>query len=148
MLVASQIEKGSGKDAQFEVTASDAPIGIINDTRRWFETDNQRYQIVRSGFLSPKKELKRGDTLIAIASQQMFRNSYTVPFGGKEFTSKATVLLATTFGLFENGTQVGTLTSGSHLNRFKDLRADLPDELPREIQMFLLAIFIDVLNQP
>ena len=148
MLVANQIAKGFGKDVQFEVTASGAPIGTINDTRRWFELDNQRYQIFRSGFLSPKKELKRGDTLIATASQKMFRNSYIVLFGGKERTFKATVLVATTFGLFENETQVGTVTSGSHLKRFKDLTADLPDELPREIQMFLLAIFIDALNQP
>ena len=148
MLVANQIAKGLGKDVQFEVTVGGAPIGTINGTRRWFEVANQRYQISRSGFLSPKKELKRGDTLIATASQKMFRNSYSMPFGGTEWTFKATVLLATTFGLFENETQVGTVTSGPHLNRFKDVVADLPDVLPREIQMFLLAIFIDVLNQP
>jgi hypothetical protein len=148
VLVANQIAKGFGKDVQFEVTASGAPIGTINDSQRWFELGNQRYQILRSGFLSPKKELKRGDTLIATASQKMFRNSYAVSFGGKEWTYKATVLLATTFGLFENETQVGTVTSGPYRNRFKDVTADLPEALPREIQMFLLAILIDTLNQP
>jgi hypothetical protein len=148
VLVANQIAKGFGKDKQFEVTASGAPMGTINDTRRWFELDNQRYQIVFSGFVSPKKELKRGDTLIATASQKMFRNIYTMAFGSAEWTFKATVLAATTFGLFENEAQVGTVTAGPRLNRFKDITADLPDELPREIQMFLLAIFIDVLNQP
>jgi hypothetical protein len=148
VLVANQIAKGFGTDIQFEVTASGAAIGTINGTRRWFELDNQRYQIFSSGFLSPKKELKRGDTLIATASQKMFRNSYTIPFGSTEWTFKATVLLATTFGLFENETQVGTVTCGPHSSRLKDVTADLPDKLPREIQMFLLAIFIDVLTQP
>ena len=148
MLVANRIAKGLGKDFQFEVTFSGSPIGTINNTRRWFELDNQRYQICCSGFLSPKKELKRGDTLIATASQKMFRNSYAISFGGTQWTFKATVLLATTFGLFQNETQVGAVTSGPHLNRLKDVTADLPDELPREIQMFLLAIFIDVLSQP
>jgi hypothetical protein len=148
MLIANQIDKGFRKDVQFQVTVSSAPIGTINDTRRWFELDDQRYQIVHSGFLSPRKELKCGETLIATVSQQMFRNIYALPFGGRKWIFKATVLLATTFGLFVNEAQIGTVTSGPYLNRFKDITADLPDELPREIQMFLLAIFIDVLNDP
>lgn len=148
MLVAGQIDKGFGKDVRFEVTFSDAPVGVINTTRRWFETDNQRYQIVRSGFLSARQELKRDGTLIATAGQQMFRNHDTLSFGGREWTFKATKLLATAFGLFDHETQVGAVTSDSTLHRLECLRADLPDELPREIQMFLLAIFIDVLNQP
>jgi hypothetical protein len=149
MLTANRISaRGFGKDACFEVTAAGSPVGTINDTRSTFELDGQSFDITRSGFLAPQLFLKFGETLIATASQKPFRNHYTVTAAGKEWTFKATVLLATTFGLFENETQTGTVSSGSWTSRLKDITADLPDALPRPVQMFLLAILIDILNNP
>lgn len=149
MLKANKISSsGFGKDVRFEVTASGVAIGTINETASTFELDNQSYSITGSGFLAPQLHLKSGDTLIATASQKPFRNYYTLALGSKEWTFKAIVLLATKFGLFENETQTGTISSGPFVNRLKDITADLPDELPRDVQMFLLSLFIRKLTTP
>jgi hypothetical protein len=149
MLTANRISsRGFRKDACFEVTAAGSPVGTINDTRSTFELDGRSFTITRSGFLAPQLFLKSGETLIATASQKSFRNHYTVTAGGKEWTFKATVLLATTFGLFENEIQTGTVSSGPWISRLKDITADLPEALPRPVQMFLVAVLIGKLNTP
>jgi hypothetical protein len=142
------ISSGFRKDTLFEVTASGSVIGTINDNRSTFELGKQSFSINRSGFIAPRLSLKSGETLIAAAVQKPFRNYHTVAFGGKEWTFKAIELLANKFGLFENETQKGTVSSGPWVSRLKDITADLPDELPPEIQMFLLSIFISKLTEP
>jgi len=139
---------GFGKDIRFEVTASGSPIGTINDTRSTFELDSRSFSITRSGVLAPELHLKSGDTLIATATQKPLRNFYMLTVGGRDWTFKAIVLLATKFGLFEKETQIGTVSSGKYFSRAKDITADLPHELPREVQMFLLALFISKLMAP
>jgi hypothetical protein len=137
MLKANKISgHGFGKASQFEVTAAGARIGTINDNDSTFELDGQGFQIARSGVFARQLRLMSGDTLIATASQRPLRNHYLLSFGGKEWTFKAIVLLSTQFGLFENETPKGTVSAGPYLDRLKDITADLPDEMPREIQMF------------
>jgi hypothetical protein len=147
MLIANKIAKGGlWRDTFFEVTASGSPIATINDTKSTFELDRQSFAIASTRL--GKVHLKCGDTLIATAVQKPLRNHYTLSLGGKEWTFKATVLLATKFGVFENETQKGAIAAGPWFNRVKDITADLPDELPRPIQMFLLSIFIGKLTEP
>jgi hypothetical protein len=149
MLTANKISRqGFGGDARFEVTAAGSAIGTINDTRSTFELDNRSFSITRSGILGPTFELKSGDTVVATASRKPFLNNYTVTWGGREWKFKAIALIATKFGLFENETQTGAISSGPFFNRFKDITAGLPDDLPREVQMFLLALFIRQLSTP
>jgi len=141
MLIAKALPQGFGKDIQYEVSASGVPIGTINDTRSTFELDGQSFSIARQGFLGPTYQLKSGDNLIATASGKPFVNTYTLVFGGKEWTFKATTWTASKFGLFENETQTGTVSYGSFLI-VGSITADLPDELPREVQLFLLSLFV------
>jgi hypothetical protein len=143
MLNASKISShGFRKDDRFEVTACGTVVGTINDNDSTFELDKQCFSITRSGAFAPRFDLKSGGVLIATARQKPFRNYYTLAFGGKDWTFKAVVLLATQFGLFEDDTQRGSVSAGPPLHRLKDITADLPDELPREIQMFLLSLFV------
>lgn len=142
MLTASKLPGGFGKDIRFEVAASGSAIGIINDTRMTIELDGRSFSVTRHGFVGPIRELKSGETSIATTTQKPFVNNYTLSFGGKEWTFKATNWSATKFGLFDNGKQTGAISSGSFLSRLKNITADLPDELPREVQVFLLALFI------
>jgi hypothetical protein len=143
MLTANRLSgPGFGRDALFEVTASGAAIGTINDTRSTFQLGERSFRSRHSGFLGPTFQLQSGDTTIATARQKPFLNNYVVTCGGREWTFRATVLVATKFGLFENETQTGTISSGPVLHRTRDITADLPDDLPREVQMFLLLLFI------
>jgi hypothetical protein len=148
MLTASRSSSGFRQDTLFEVTASGAVIGSINDTRSTFELGNESFRINRSGILGPDYHLNSADRMIASAGRKPFLNHYTLTFNGKAWTFKATGMLATKFGLFENDTQTGTVSSGSWLNRVKGITADLPDDLPREVQMFLLSLFIKRLTTP
>jgi hypothetical protein len=143
MLKANKIsDQRLRQDNRFEVTASGTVIGTINDRDATFELNQQTFSITRSGLFAPQLSLKSEDSLIAIANQKAFRNYYTLVFGGKEWTFKAMVLLATKFGLFENENQKGSVSAGPYLNRLREITADLPEELPREIQMVLLLLFI------
>ena len=146
MLTANALSHGFGKDIRFEVTAAGSTIGTINETKSTFEMDGRSFSIARSGFLGPTLHLKSGDQLIATLSGKPLLNSYTLAFGGKEWTFKATTLTARKFGLFENERQTGTFSSGSFFSGGKHITADLPDELPREVQLFLLSIFIGKLT--
>jgi hypothetical protein len=149
MLTANKLPGfGFGKDMRFEVTAAGSSVGTINDTRSTFELDHRSFTVTRSGVLGPTFQLKSGDALISTAIQKPFFNHYTVAFGDRQWTFKAIVLLATRFGLFEHDQQIGTIASGPFSNRVKDITADLPDDLPRELQMFLLTLFISRLTAP
>jgi hypothetical protein len=139
---------GFGKDAIFEVTASGAPVAIINDTRSTFQLDDRSFSVRGVGILRTTVELKHAETVIATLRHKPFFNHYTLEFGGRTWTFKATTMLANRFGLFENETQAGTVSSGAYFSRLKDITADLPEELPREIQLFLLSIFISQLTAP
>jgi hypothetical protein len=145
--------RGFGKDALFEVTLAGSAIGTINDTRSMFELGNRSFHITRAGFLAPRLSLKCGDAkcgdaVIATASQKALRNYYTVAGDGREWTFKAMDLLATKFGLFEGETQVGAVSAGPWVNRVQDITVELPEKMPREVQMFLLAVFIGKLTTP
>lgn len=141
MLHASKIPgRWLRQGARFEVTASGSAIGTIDAARSTFALGAQSFRITRSGILGPKFQLRSGDTVIATASQKPFRNRYTLAFGGKQWTFKAIVPTATKFGLFENERQTGSIASNPLSNRLKDITADLPDDLPREVQMFPLSL--------
>jgi hypothetical protein len=86
--------------------------------------------------------LKSGENVIATASQKPFFNHCRlVVHDRQEWTFKTVELLALKFRLFQDNTQVGTIAT-RWASRLKDIRADLPDELPREVQAFLLLLLV------
>jgi hypothetical protein len=149
MLRANKIASaGFARHDRFEVIDSDAAIGTIDATDSTFALGDRKFSITRSGLFAPQLRLKLGEALFATASQKPFRNHYTLGFNGREWTFKAIDLLAAKFGLFEQEVQKGSVSGGPYTNRLKDITADLPDEVPQEIQMFLLALFVIHLTAP
>jgi hypothetical protein len=51
-------------------------------------------------------------------------------------------MLALKFGLFENDTEIGTITSGGYLHRNKGIAVNLPDTISMPVQLYLLLIAI------
>jgi hypothetical protein len=147
MLTARTLPGGFGKDSRFEVTASGSVIATINETKSTFEMEGRCFSIARSGVIGPTLHLKSGDQLIATLTGKPFVNTYILAFAGREWTFKATTLTARKFGLFENERQTGTFSPGSFFGGNKDITADLPDDLPREVQLFLLSVFIGKLTE-
>ncbi|HWB59220.1 MAG TPA: hypothetical protein VG733_07000 [Chthoniobacteraceae bacterium] len=149
MLKASLMKRDGWRgDTIYEVTEENgAAAGTINETRNTIELDGQSYTIKRKGFLSPEAELRLGDTIVAAAKQKPLFNHYKLAHNGKEWDFKAISLLVNQFGLYEGERQVGTVSLGDLAHRFKDITIDLPPELPREVQVFLLALAIHAWSQ-
>ena len=145
MLTARPLPRGFGKDVRYEVTGS--ATAVINQSKSTIELDGRILTIARTGILGPTLHLKSGDQLVATLTGKAFVNTYTLDLGGRQWIFKATNLTARKFGLFENEKQTGTFSSGSFFSGNKDISADLPDELPREAQLFLLSVFIAKLTE-
>lgn len=126
-----------------------ALVATINGSRSLIEIDGKNYTVAHKGFLGPERTLKDGDTALLSAKQKPFFNHYTLTHNGRAMDFKATNLLATRFGLFENGNEIGSVTAGSGLHRMKGIAVELPAELPLEVQAFLayLAIFCWISQQ-
>ena len=148
MLKASRMaRKGLTADYIYEVADGETAVGTINDTRSSMELGGRGYTVFRKGILGPEYQLKCGDTIVATATQKPMFNHYTLAHDGREWTFKAIGLLATKFGLYQGEDQIGTVASGPWLNRGKGITADLPEELPLELRMFLLLLAINSWSQ-
>ena len=91
--------------------------------------------------------MKSGDSIVATAKQKPLFNNFKLAHGGREWTYKATGLLATRFGLFEGDKETGSVAAGPVLHRMQGIEADLPPELPLEVRMFLIRLAIHVWSQ-
>ncbi len=141
MLTANRLKAGFGK-LHFGVTANGEPVGTIDDGSSTFDVQGEKFFVARNGVFEITVTLKSGEKEILTAIRQPLRNYYKLTIGGKDMTYKATNMAATKFGLFEGERQTGTVSSGTWPNRTTGITADLPEELPREVQMFLLRIYI------
>jgi hypothetical protein len=143
MLKASRNPRaGFRADFTYQVTDSGDGIATINETRLTIDLGGRSFSVHRTGILGPEYQLKIGDMIIATASQKPFFNNYKLVHDGKEWTFKAVGILAHKFGLFQGDVQIGTISSGPVTNRLKDITVDLPDELPHEVQVFLLLLLV------
>ena len=133
---------GIRADFTYQVTNSGVEIATINETRLTFDFGGRSFSVARKGILGPEYQLKSGEKIIATATQKPFFNNYKLVHDGKEWTFKAVGILAFKFGLFRGDAQIGTISAGPVLNRLKDITVDLSDELPHEVQFFLLLLLV------
>lgn len=148
MLEAGQLKrKGLTGDLICEVTDGGTVAGTINDTRSTMELGGRSFTFQRKGVLRPEFQLKSGDSLIATARQKPLFNHFKLAHAGKEWTYKATNILAMRFGLFEGDRETGSVAAGPLLHRMQGIEADLPEELPLEVRMFLISLAIHVWSQ-
>ena|ERR1700677_4598592 len=149
MLKAGKLpRKGLTADYLYEVADGDTAIATINETRSTFDLAGQSYAVLRKGAIGPEFQLTLGEAILATARQKPLFNHFTLVHGGTEWTFKAIGMLATKFGLYDGDKQNGTVASGPWLNRMKGITADLPADLPREIQVFLILLAIHIWSQP
>ena len=132
---------GIRADFTYQVTNSGVEIATINETRLTIDFGGRSFSVARKGILAPEYQLKSGEKIIATATQKPFVNNYKLVNDGKEWTFKAVGMLAFKFGLFRGDTQIGTIST-RWVNRLKDISVDLPDELPSEVQVFLLLLLV------
>jgi hypothetical protein len=143
MLKASRNPRsGIRADFTYQVTNSAVEIATINETRLTIDLGGRSFSVARKGILGPEYQLISGAKIIATATQKPFFNNYKLVHDGKEWTFKAVGMLAFKFGLFRGDAQIGTISSGPVINRLKDITVDLPDELPHEVQVFLLLLLV------
>jgi hypothetical protein len=133
--------KAIGTFKKLDLTANETPLTTLVDGKMSFELGGRTFTVTRKGFFGPVTELWLDKTLVASAKQAVLVNSYAMTEAGHEWQFKAINLTGTKFGLFREEKQVGSI-SRVQLGLNVDSIIDLPDELPTEVQVFLMWIVL------
>jgi len=133
--------KAIGKFKKLDLTVNETPLTTLVEDKMAFELGGKTFTITRKGFFGPVTELWLDKTLVASAKQAVLVNSYAVTQAGYAWQFKAINLMGTKFGLFREEQQVGTI-SRVKIGLDVDSIIDLPDELPTEVQVFLMWIVL------
>jgi hypothetical protein len=134
--------KASGSVDALHLSLDGTPIAVLNHAKLGFTLGGQAYTVRRKGFFSPIYALLRDNEMRVSIQQVPFVNRYEVTYGGRTWTLKAEVILATKFGLFDGDTRVGGITPANTLRPTRDITIDLPDALPLEAQVFLMWLLL------
>jgi hypothetical protein len=99
------------------------------------------YNVYREGAMSRQFILELNGTQLARAEKpSALRRSFTVQHEGKNYILKAEISFGRTFLLLENDRQIGSISPARMFKR--KAMADLPDELPLPIKVFLLWLTV------
>jgi hypothetical protein len=147
MLKANRIRTPElGRGLWFEVTYSGAAIATIDCTEyrkdAMFELDKRYFRVLVADFLEQTFQLRFGDTLIATASKQFFPERIRLAFGGREWMFRKSGIFNWKLTLARDGVPAGTILTGPWPKWYEGVTVDLPDDLPREVQMLLLYILL------
>jgi hypothetical protein len=134
--------KATGSISALQLSIDGTPIAVLDHARLGFTLNGEAYTIRRAGVFAPLYELLRDGVALVSARQVPFVNRYTVSSAGREWRLKAEEMLARRFGLFDGDARVGSITPSSRFNYTRDIRIDLPDELPLEAQVFLMWLLL------
>jgi hypothetical protein len=129
--------KGSGRQGRIELSIGDQPFAVINDRAFDFEIDGIAYRVKRTGLFATKYQLLQKQELVIVAEQVPFLSRFQISHAGKQWLLKADGLSAKRYDLFRETENVGRIAPAGW-NLYKDITIDLPDELSRPAQVFLL----------
>jgi hypothetical protein len=134
--------KATGNVDGLQLSSDGAVIAVLDHAKLGFTLKGEAYTVRRAGVLAPVYELLHDNQPLVSARQAPFVNRYTVTRGGRVWTLKAEELLAKRFGLFDGDVRVGGITPSSRFNYTSDITIDLPDEMPLEVQVFLVWLLL------
>jgi hypothetical protein len=133
-------------DFWFEIADSGSAITKINCStflkEATFEIDKRFFRVLTVDPLELEFQLKFADTLIASATKQFFPEGILLTFGGREWKFRKKGLFAKKLSLVQNGAEAGTIVAGRWPMYFTGVTVDLPEQLPRTVQLFVLYIFL------
>ncbi len=123
----------------FNITQNGAPRGQIDrgwtGTRATITIGGASYKAWWEGILSATYYLGANGSGVASAQRaSIFHRRVIGRAGARTYTLAVTNLLALAFELAENGSKVGTIVR--YVTR--EMQAELPDDLPLEVQAFLI----------
>jgi hypothetical protein len=132
---------GNGKPGRVELSVDDRVIAVIDDRKFDIDLGAIGYKVKRSGVLAPKYELVREDEVLIAAEQVPLLTRYRISCAGKLWMLRAAGLTSTTFNLFSDAEKVGRIAPAG-LRIYKNIIIDLPDELSRPAQVFLVWLVL------
>ena len=130
---------------RYDVACDGAPVGELSFPTFGPSTvtpiAGQRYRIRRAGVLRDTFTLVADGAPIAHATQRdPLRRQFTVEAGERQLSLRAESLVRSGYLLLEGDRVVGALRPTGRLRR--GIEADLPDELPLEVGVFLLWVVL------
>jgi hypothetical protein len=129
--------KGTGRQGRIELSIDDQPFAVINDRAFDFEIGGVAYRVKRTGLLAAKYQLLHHQELVIVAEQVPLLSRFKISHARKQWLLKADGLSAKRYDLFHETEKVGRIAPAGW-NLYKDITIDLPDELSRPAQVFLL----------
>lgn len=128
----------------FSVTQSGSPVAEIRISSRRekgvLAVGGSRYNIYREGMVSGQFILELNGIQLAHAEKRRRYRSFTVQHEDKTYILKAESAFRQTFLLSENDRQIGSISPARMFKR--KAMADLPDELPLSMKVFLLWLTV------
>lgn len=101
---------------------------------------DDRYRVTKTAPFGGGFEMTRDGQVVASAGKRMMVRTFDVQAGERHFELSALSIFGRAFGLFENGQQIGTMSPVSMWGR--TARADFPDDIPRDVQVFLIWLVL------
>jgi hypothetical protein len=132
---------GTGKPGRIEIGIDGRPIAVINDRKFGFELGEVGYKVTRSGLFARKYQLFRDEELVIVAEQTPLLARYTISHAGKMWMLKAEGFTEKRFALFRDTEKVGRVAP-TGLQLYKNIVIELPDELSRPAQVFLVWLVL------
>jgi len=129
----------------FSILQEGSPIAEIKYSswreRGTLTVGGSSYKVYREGLMSCQFILELNGTCLAHAEKPSWRyRSFTVQHDGKTHILKAESAFSQKFLLLENDRQIGSISPARMFKR--KAMADLPDELPLPIKVFLLWLTV------
>jgi hypothetical protein len=129
--------KATGRQGRIELSIGDQNFAVINDRAFDFEIGQVAYRVKRTGLLAAKYQLLHDQEPVITAEQVPFLSRFKIGHAGKQWLLKADGLSAQRYDLFRETEKVGRIAPAGR-DLYKDIAIDLPDELSRPAQVFLL----------
>src|ERR1700722_17372820 len=139
--IAHMMMTGTGKPGRVELSIDDRSIAVINDRKFGFELGEVGYKVTRCGLFARKYQLFLDEDLVIVAEQIPFLARYTIGHAGKQLMLKAEGFSGKRFALFRDTEKVGRVAP-TGLQLYKNIVAEMPDELSLPAQVFLVWLVL------
>jgi hypothetical protein len=112
--------------------------------RSSFSLDGQDYMAKATSVLGVSFSLYRGDEAVVVEkTTSLLANAQQIEHGGRTWLMKPAHYFGKTFNvLSDGGTIIGTVAPAGFFFPLSDITVDLPDDVPRLVQVFMLWLAV------
>lgn len=104
------------------------------------DIDAVRYRVTKTAPFGGGFEMTQDGQVVASAGKRMMVRTFDVQADERHFELSALSMFGRSFGLYENGQLIGTMSPLSMWGRTAEV--SFPDDVPRNVQVFLIWLVL------